>query len=836
MLLFSTRTFTVDGVTVFPDHADPNQFWCLAAPVTLAREADSNEPQFLLIEYAPSVATTGVKGVGFLHVTLALKISDDTQQGIIGQIRSQFPDADNPRLAPVPFDEGTVQIVSLDLQGSGGTTNQAPPGAFVATEKVLGAVSPSLFGDNNALFALTLSEDGASILEAAFRNGMTPVGAIYNLKFTGVRPALDVKITADLKRCYESFSAGLEGKIYWVSAGIDATFEKLRQDGAIKVEVVSLASDAENQQAEQQAMALFKDQILSTWFTPSLSPATAAAADASSVSLPGQTTTGGHPTTPTPTPTPTPTMGGGATHTAGTMGGGAATTGGMQTTPRPTPTPVPTGSPSTTAGGATPTPSPVASGSTPSTTAPAPSMGGATPALGASSPSVSAGGMTTPTAASAGAAHPTTPTPTPASGGVAGAASPIASGANAVGAAASAVGSAAHAVGAAGGAGAAGANPAAGLPAAAAGAASAASPFGIALKLKYVQQDEQKTVTYEYNRQDAVQRTYAPQGFFGLMLADIDQSKHFLKVDGTDPFFNRFSVNVAPPRDYAAIGLQTAHVALDYGDPASGPVKHGDFTFDTGDTTPRDWSVFEGQIHTTQYRYTADYAFDPESGWVGEMDRYQLPAAIIENRQLVLDPHDVLGFLRVSVTPGHIDPDLVDRIDVALSYAARSGWTTGTTITVRPGAAPQDWKVRISDKSDDPTTGRSAFEYSYTTTCVLKTGAVFHAGPFTTTARAVVVDDPFAGAINLTVQPSFDATTTKLAIVEIAYHDGDDYEFEDTLQFQPGATAQHVRIPVLDRSRNTYEYRITTIDTADHKAQGSYVQAQDPLVLVGATP
>ncbi len=222
MLLFSTRTFTIDGVTVFPDHADPNQFWYLAAPVTLAKGTDG-EPQFLLIEYAPSVAATGVKGVGFLNVTLALKISDDTQEGIIGQIRSQFPDADNPRLAPVPFDEGTVQIVNLDLQGSGGTTNPAPPGAFVATEKILGAVSPSLFGDNNALFALALSEDGASILEAAFQNGMTPVGGIYNLKFTGVRPALDVKITADLKRCYQSFSAGLEGKIYWVSAGIDAT-------------------------------------------------------------------------------------------------------------------------------------------------------------------------------------------------------------------------------------------------------------------------------------------------------------------------------------------------------------------------------------------------------------------------------------------------------------------------------------------------------------------------------------------------------------------------------------------------------------------------------------
>ena len=75
-----------------------------------------------------------------------------------------------------------------------------------------------------------------------------------------------------------------------MTAGIDATFEKLRQDGAIKVEVVNLAGDAANAAAEQQAMAMFKDQILSTWFTPSLSPTTAAAADAGVPPMPGQAT------------------------------------------------------------------------------------------------------------------------------------------------------------------------------------------------------------------------------------------------------------------------------------------------------------------------------------------------------------------------------------------------------------------------------------------------------------------------------------------------------------------------------------------------------------------
>jgi hypothetical protein len=214
MLLFSSGTFTVDGITVFPDHADPNQFWYLPGPVGLESEADSTEPQFLLIMYAPDVASAGIKGTGFLNVTLALKVSDMTQSKIIGRIRTQFPNVSEPRLAPVPFDEGTVQIVALNLQGSGGTS--AGPGTGFAVQNILGASNPELFGNNDALFALTLSEEGATILEQAFQDGMTPIGGIYNLKFTGVLPALDVKITADLKRAYQSFSVDLTASYYFI--------------------------------------------------------------------------------------------------------------------------------------------------------------------------------------------------------------------------------------------------------------------------------------------------------------------------------------------------------------------------------------------------------------------------------------------------------------------------------------------------------------------------------------------------------------------------------------------------------------------------------------------
>lgn len=369
-------------------------------------------------------------------------------------------------------------------------------------------------------------------------------------------------------------------------------------------------------------------------------------------------------------------------------------------------------------------------------------------------------------------------------------------------------------------------NPIAKIPGTAAAASSAASPFGLSLRMKYVSQDELKTVEYEFNQVSAVQRTYAPQGYIGLMLQGIDQSKHFLKVDGTDPFFNKFTVQINPPKRFSDIGLLVAHVAMDYGD-ASSPagVKHGEYSFDAISQTPQAWDVFAGLIQKTTFTYTADYKFDPESGWVGEQTAYTLPEVTTENRVLNLDPYDFLGFLQVSLTPGRIDAS-VDRIEVAMQYVAPSGWQTGTTIVVRAGAAPQYWKLRLADKD--------ARTYTYTSTCYLKDGTVLQCQPVTSSSSAVIVSDPFAGRIDLTLQPAFDPAVYSMAIVEIAYQDAaNGYNFQTSLEFGVGpATAQTAQIPIIDRAVNSYQYRITLITTTHNMQQSNYVTATDGLILV----
>src|SRR5947209_548301 len=270
MLLLGSKGITVEGIQVFPDHADPNQFWYLPGPVALARDSQTREADFTFLKFRPAAVQGGAKGGGFLMFTVNLRPDPQLENRILAKVGALAPG--EPKLSAVEFDEGTVQCIAMNVQGPGGTTATGSPGSFVAVQSILGASVPSLFGDNAAAFSLTLSQEGATLLESAFEDGMAPIGVIYNLKFTGMRPALDVKITADFKRVFDQFSAGLSASYYFLSASIDAGFEKLVQDGAIKIEVTNYTGDADLNQKEQWALDFFKQTLIPQWFEPTLQP------------------------------------------------------------------------------------------------------------------------------------------------------------------------------------------------------------------------------------------------------------------------------------------------------------------------------------------------------------------------------------------------------------------------------------------------------------------------------------------------------------------------------------------------------------------------------------
>ena len=326
MLQLSTETLNIEGITIYRDHAIDNQFWYHEEPVVLAKR--NGKPQFTLISYRPSVADDDVKGGGFLMLESEIKMDQRLKQKIKAKLAG-ITDKE-PRLAPIPYDDGNVQIMALDLQGSNGTEqDNLEPGSFVAVEKIFGTSKSSLSDSNNAVFGLQLSQEGAQLMEATFKAGATPVGILYSLTYTAMQPAISARIEANYKRMYDHFSMGIDlsagapigGVPVYLEAGLDFAFEKLVEQKIIKVEIINFSTENDKAEKEKMILDFFKDTIIKDWFQPTLQPIPPDKPNPNPVPWkPGQPPGGGSPTPPgggSPTPpgggVPTPPGGGSRT-------------------------------------------------------------------------------------------------------------------------------------------------------------------------------------------------------------------------------------------------------------------------------------------------------------------------------------------------------------------------------------------------------------------------------------------------------------------------------------------------------------------------------------------
>ena len=744
LLLGSSTTMTIEGITVFPDHADPNQFWYLPGPVSLARRRKDSKADLTFIKYKPSAVGGGVKGGGFVTFTVNLRLDDDLERRILSKLSSVSKG--RPKLAAVPFDEGSVKCIALNLEGSGGTTAAAAKeGTFNAVEQILGASTPSLHGDNTAAFSLTLSQEGATILEKAFEEGTTPVGVIYELKYTGIRPALDVKITADFKRIYNHFSAGLNAQVYFVSLGIDAGFEKLVQEGAIKIEVTNFTGEDDLKEKENWAKDFFKEKLLSEWFQPTLTPGKLAGGIAKPESLDSVMKRGTQLRPPATPPPPPPS----APKTTGTA---------------PAKKTLPPNPSKGTGKGDAPKglqPQPV----TPAQPGQSPTAGTGYPVATTNPPSLASAGLSY--------------TPNPAA--------------------------AASAISGSGGGG---------------------FPAAVALKLKFIKQEELKKVTLQYSSSEATQRTYAPQGFFGLLVSDLDRGHHFVEVDLDDPFFRVFQVLMEAPVDFPAIGLNSAHLSIDYGDPEDPEGhKHGDFVFDKDDTAEKKFEVFMNARYDTAYNYQVQYHFDPASGWEGETYSYDLPVKTTEDRTLLVNPFENIGFLNIKVFPNQIDDKVVKSTEVRLSYQG-NGWSREKVFNVKANSEPQFWKLRLSNPQ--------ANAYSYHFIHHLEDGTTREIGPVETKASVVPVDDPFEGSLDIELVPLFDPGQIKMVFVDFEYEDPENnYERVERLKFtQDSVDSVKLHVSLMNPKKRNFKYRFTFVGTDNKMHRGSFIETEETLIGV----
>jgi len=351
----------------------------------------------------------------------------------------------------------------------------------------------------------------------------------------------------------------------------------------------------------------------------------------------------------------------------------------------------------------------------------------------------------------------------------------------------------------------------------------------VSFKLKFVHQEEKKTLTVEYDRKKAVKRVSAPQGFIGLLLDELpDKAKHFVEIDLDDPFFRVLAVDIASPTDFARIGLFSTDVAIDYGNPADPQNhRHQEFRLTAEDRGPKRFETFLNAARDISFKAGFQHHFAADSGWIGERLTYEIAPQETTDRTLNVDPANDLGFLELQIFPNRIDAGIVEAIDVRMTYDDGATFQRADTFRVLPTSAPQFWRLRLTQPQ--------ARAWQATFTHHLRNGDQRTTGPISSDASVLPVDDPFEGALDIRAIPLFPPNTVRQVFVDVTYEDAaNNYTREERLEIPGNATASvPLRIGLLDPARRTFRHRITIVTIDGRLIQGPPVDGTETLLGVG---
>ncbi len=270
------------ALAVFPDFGDPSQFYYLPNFPQIARMEDGTPAIRLLVfrEDLETIDDDDPEAVAFLSLDVDLAWPPEVIEEAASRLRLEDRLDGKPRLTPIFFSSGSVKLMLLDAASPDGGTPSAGGAAAAARSEfvtqIMGAGSPSLYGDNRAIFQASLSKKGAAALEGALE-GVTPIGVVYTLSFAGLQPAFNVKAHVEWQKLMDHWSERESADFLFYESDIQKTIDKLVEEKAITIEVTVEGTGAAAMDAErEQAMTAVRQLVFEKFFEATFKRETAA--------------------------------------------------------------------------------------------------------------------------------------------------------------------------------------------------------------------------------------------------------------------------------------------------------------------------------------------------------------------------------------------------------------------------------------------------------------------------------------------------------------------------------------------------------------------------------
>ncbi len=285
MLYLHPPFYEFEDVQIFSDFHDPLQFYYVPAAPHLATD-EMGRPAIRFIAFKQNLdelEADDEEAVGVLVFDTSLGWPEQTLESVRQKLRQELELDSEPRLVPLPYRDGTVQLTFLDRktaspidpddENNGNTSSEEADETEQQWVPFLESSGiPSLYGENRAIFSAMLSKKATQLLFGAFE-GFIPAGVVYNLTYGGMQRAFRVDVQADWETIYHHLNKSWNVDLVFVNVNTSDILDELEETQLITIssEVNALddPSIVEEERAVREELQKF---ILDTFFEPITNP------------------------------------------------------------------------------------------------------------------------------------------------------------------------------------------------------------------------------------------------------------------------------------------------------------------------------------------------------------------------------------------------------------------------------------------------------------------------------------------------------------------------------------------------------------------------------------
>ncbi|WP_263349811.1 hypothetical protein [Acidicapsa acidisoli] len=275
MLYLMPPFHMIEGITLFPDHEphNPDLFYYLPSGPRLSVDPATKQAVFHALQYTGSEA--GSMQGGYLSFQTDLGVEDEAKDKVRRELarrlsitRKKSVEPSSLNLVPLPVSSGSVQLMLYDAGEKGAKTSLVDSTRYSQT--------PSLYGDNTAIFSVNLTRNGMELVNQAIKGGRNPpIGVIYTLSFVGLQPAYSVKVKANWTKVYERFASQTKKNYLVYHEDIKKEVSKLTDEKTFEIDVTKMIEagvDASMDDRVTMVVNRLTDMVTNKFFTPVLSP------------------------------------------------------------------------------------------------------------------------------------------------------------------------------------------------------------------------------------------------------------------------------------------------------------------------------------------------------------------------------------------------------------------------------------------------------------------------------------------------------------------------------------------------------------------------------------